>query len=269
MTTEMTVFSFDPNTSIRTVMIDGEPHFVARDICIALDLVNPNKAMADLRANYESIGVDIDGITSSYAIEDSLGRLQETTIVTETGLYDLIQQSRKPNALKFKYWISSEVLPSIRKTGAYTLMPKSFPEALRLYANELEMKELALKQRDEAVKTKAWISDKKTATALAHTSVLSKQNEKLKEQIGDSKTYKAVTAIKWLNDYFDLRKPTIFSQIGKQLSKLSSSLGYESRKIADNRYGEVNVYHTEVIDYLKSKIDDDKNMLRRFRKLAF
>jgi prophage antirepressor-like protein len=250
-------------------MIDGEPHFVAKDICDALDIKDNTDVIRNLRTNYESIGVDVDGVVLIHPISDSLGRLQETNVVTETGLYDIIQQSRKPNALKFKYWISSEVLPSIRKTGSYSLMPKSFPEALRLYANELEMKELALKQRDEAVKTKAWISDKKTATVLAHTSVLSKQNEKLKEQIGDSKTYKAVTAIKWLNDYFDLRKPTIFSQIGKQLSKLSSSLGYESRKIADNRYGEVNVYHTEVIDYLKSKIDDDKNMLRRFRKLAF
>jgi prophage antirepressor-like protein len=265
MTIEITVFNFDPNTSIRTVMINGELHFVAKDICDALDIANSNKVIADIRANYESIWVDMDGVTSSYPILDSLGRLQETNVVTETGLYDIIQQSRKPNALKFKYWISSEVLPSIRKTGSYSLMPKSLPEALRLYANELEMKELAVKQRDEAVKTKAWISDKKTATAMANTSVLSKQNEKLKEQIGDSKTFKQVKAINWLGEFFDMRSANVYSAIGKQLSKLSEALGYESRKIEDSKYGEVKAYHYEVINSLKFKLKNDLNMMQRFR----
>jgi prophage antirepressor-like protein len=149
MPNEMTVFNFDPSIDIRTVMINGEPYFVAKDICDALDIKDNTDAIRTLRTNYESIGVDIGGIISTHPISDSLGRLQETTIVTETGLYGLIQQSRKPSALKFKHWISSEVLPSIRKTGSYSLMPKSFPEALRQYADELEMKELALKQRDE------------------------------------------------------------------------------------------------------------------------
>ena len=265
MTTELTVFSFDPNTNIRTVMIDGEPHFVAKDICDALEILNNKDAIATLVKNYELIGIDIDGVVSNYPISDSLGRLQEMNVVTEAGLYDLIQQSRKPNALKFKYWISSEVLPSIRKTGSYSLMPKSLPEALRLYANELEMKELALKQRDEAVKTKAWISDKKTATAMANTSVLSKQNEKIKEQIGDSKTFKQVKAINWLGEFFDMRSANVYSAIGKQLSKLSAALGYESRKIEDSKYGEVKAYHYEVINSLKFKLKNDQNMMQRFR----
>ncbi len=115
MTTELTVFSFDPSTNIRTVMIDGEPHFVAKDICEALGIKNNKDAIRTLRTNYESIGINADKIVSTHPISDSMGRLQGTIIVTESGLYDLIAQSRKPNALKFKYWISSEVLPSIQK----------------------------------------------------------------------------------------------------------------------------------------------------------
>ncbi len=114
------VFTFDQNTDIRTVIKNDEPYFIAKDVCNALDLTNSRQSIADLKANYESIGVNPDGVISTDVIADSLGRLQETTIVNETGLYDLIMQSRKPSALKFKHWISSEVLPSIRKTGGYS-----------------------------------------------------------------------------------------------------------------------------------------------------
>ncbi len=268
MTNEMTVFSFDPNTNIRTVMIDGEPHFVAKDICDALDILNNRDAIATLKENYERIGIDTKGVVNFYPLQTA-GGMQEMTVLTEAGLYDLIAQSRKPNALKFKYWVHSEVLPSIRKTGSYSLMPKSLPEALRLYANELEMKELALKQRDEAVKTKAYISDKKTATAMATASVVSKQNEKLKEQIGDSKRYKAVSAIPWLGEVFDLRIPYIYSSIGKQLSKLSRALGRVCKKIEDSKYGEVKAYDTSVIEHFKFKLTEDLNMMRQFRKMTF
>jgi prophage antirepressor-like protein len=274
MTTELTVFNFDQNTNIRTVMIDGEPHFVAKDICDALEILNNKDAIATLVKNYELIGIDIDGVVSNYPIPDSLGRLQEMNVVTEAGLYDLILQSRKPNALKFKHWISSEVLPSIRKNGFYGT--ESFVDMalnntdnlifiLQKYKVEKQSRQFAEWQRDEAIKTKAYISDKKTATALAHTSVLSKQNEKLKEQIGDSKTFKQVKAINWLGEFFDMRSANVYSAIGKQLSKLSEALGYESRKIEDSKYGEVKAYHYEVINSLKFKLKNDLNMMQRFR----
>lgn len=264
MTTEMTVFNFDPNTNIRTAMINGEPHFVAKDICEALDIINHNGAITTLKENYERIGIDAKGVVIYYPLQTA-GGIQETTVITEAGLYDLIAQSRKPNALKFKYWVHTEVLPSIRKSGSYSLMPKSFPEALRLYANELEMKELALKQRDEAVKTKSWIGSKREATSMATASTFSKQNDKLREQIGDSKTFKQVKAINWLGEFFDMRSANVYSAIGKQLSKLSASLGYESRKIEDSKYGEVKAYHYEVINSLKFKLKNDQNMMQRFR----
>jgi len=148
------------------------------------------------------------------------------------------------------------------------IMPKSLPEALRLYANEIEMKELALKQRDEAIKTKAWISDKKTATAMATASVVVRENGKLKEQIGDSKTYKQVKAINWIGDIFELNK-SAYCVIGKQLSKISKSLNYECKIIESSEYPKgIKAYHVDVIEHFKHKLISDLNMLRAYRKAA-
>lgn len=111
-------FVFNTDTIIRAINIDDETWFVAKDICNALDIVNNSAAITTLKENYEKIGVDIKGVVNSYPLPTS-GGIQNMTIISETGMYDLISQSRKPTALKFKYWVHSEVLPSIRKTGMY------------------------------------------------------------------------------------------------------------------------------------------------------
>lgn len=95
---------------VRTVIKDGEPWWVLKDVCDVLDL-----AHRVVRQRLD------DDVCSTYAIPDSLGRSQETTIVNEDGLYDVILESRKPEAKDFRKWVTSEVLPSIRKTGSYSL----------------------------------------------------------------------------------------------------------------------------------------------------
>lgn len=93
------------------VMTDkqGEPWFVLKDICDALDLKNISDVASRL---------DEDGVGTTEVI-DNLGRTQKTNIVTEAGLYEVIFMSRKPEAKAFKRWVTSEVLPSIRKHGMY------------------------------------------------------------------------------------------------------------------------------------------------------
>lgn len=88
----------------------GMPWFNANDVCAALGLTNPHKALAD--------HVDPDDVTQSDTT-DNLGRKQLTNHVNESGLYTLIFGSRKDSAKRFKRWVTSEVLPSIRKTGEY------------------------------------------------------------------------------------------------------------------------------------------------------
>lgn len=89
----------------------GEPWWVAADVCRALDISNHRDAVGRLDEDER----DAVGIT------DAIGREQQTILVNESGLYSLILTSRKPEAKRFKRWITHDVLPSIRKTGSYTM----------------------------------------------------------------------------------------------------------------------------------------------------
>lgn len=100
---------------IRTLTIDGEPWFVAADVCRALEIGNPSMAV-------ERLDDDEKGISTI----DTLGGKQRMTIINEPGLYSLVLSSRKPEAKAFKRWITHEVIPAIRKYGGY--MTKSLLE---------------------------------------------------------------------------------------------------------------------------------------------
>lgn len=108
MENNMQIFQNEAFGEIRTLLIDGEPWFVAADVCKALLIVNSRDALT-------RIDDDEKGVVST----DTLGGRQEVTIVNEPGLYALILSSRKPEAKAFKRWITHEVIPSIRKHGAY------------------------------------------------------------------------------------------------------------------------------------------------------
>lgn len=94
--------------ALRCIMRDGEPWFVAADVCSALDV--KDTSMACSRLDDDERGTNTVGTPSGQ---------QEMTIINESGLYSLILTSRKPEAKKFKKWVTSEVLPAIRKTGRY------------------------------------------------------------------------------------------------------------------------------------------------------
>jgi len=105
------VFNFD-NLPVRTVDRDGAVWFVANDVCTILDIANPRNIIARLDEDEK----DVHNL-------DTLGGRQETSIISESGLYALVMTSRKPQAKRFKKWVTAEVLPAIRKTGAY--MPET------------------------------------------------------------------------------------------------------------------------------------------------
>ncbi|MDN4609162.1 phage antirepressor [Sporosarcina highlanderae] len=97
----------------------SKPTFLLSDVCKILGLGNPSQVKARIE----------DGVITNEVILDSMGRLQTASFVNEDGLYDVILDSRKPEAKKFRKWITSEVLPSIRKHGGY-LTPEKIEEAL-------------------------------------------------------------------------------------------------------------------------------------------
>lgn len=113
-TTGLQVFNFSEKegTPIRVQLINDEPWFVAKDVCDFLEHTNHKVALRAL---------DEDEVRKVY-LTDSLGRQQLTNAVCESGLYALIIRSNKPEAKKFRKWVTAEVLPSIRKTGRYETM---------------------------------------------------------------------------------------------------------------------------------------------------
>lgn len=107
----MKEFTFNPtNQPIRVEIRDNAPWFVAKDVCNALTINNHNDAISRL-----------DDDEKGVATIDTLGGKQSMSIINESGLYNLIFQSRKPEAKAFRKWVTSEVLPSIRRTGRYAL----------------------------------------------------------------------------------------------------------------------------------------------------
>ena len=108
---------------IRTVTKDNEPMFCLVDVCKALELEQVSRVKSRLKE---------DGVTNSKVI-DRLGREQEATFINESNLYKVIFQSRKPSAERFTDWVTSEVLPSIRKTGSYAV-PMTTGEQIQLLA---------------------------------------------------------------------------------------------------------------------------------------
>lgn len=109
---------------VRTAIIDGEPWFVAADVCKALEITTEQTRRLE---------EDEKALRSM----QTLGGVQNMLTVNEPGLYALVLGSRKPEAKAFKRWITHEVLPSIRETGTY-IVPKTLPEALRLAADLAE-----------------------------------------------------------------------------------------------------------------------------------
>lgn len=110
-----TVFNHPEFGDLRTIEIDGEPWFVGKDVAVALGYSDTTQA---IRKNIS----DEDKMTrpgDAPSITDSFGRTQHPVWINESGLYSLILSSKLPSAKEFKHWVTSEVLPSIRKTGGY------------------------------------------------------------------------------------------------------------------------------------------------------
>ena len=119
------VFSYEQN-QVRTVVKDNKPWFVAKDVCEILEISNHKDASSRL----SSIMKDEVGIA------DSIGRMQNTTVISEAGVYKLVFTSRKPEADRFTDWLAIEVLPQIRTTGGYVADDDMFITTYLPFADE-------------------------------------------------------------------------------------------------------------------------------------
>lgn len=264
---DLMIFEKEEFGKVRAIMRDGEPWFVANDVCECLGLGNTSQALLSLDA-------DEKNIINNDTLNDFGGLRSDSKLVSESGLYLLIFKSRKEKAKEFRRWVTHEVIPSIRKTGSYSLpgaqSTTALPnftdpaEAARAWANEYEQRQLAIRQRDEALRTKAWISTRSQATAMATASAATRENNKLKNELGRGKDYKQVSAIPWLLDMFR-ESGGMYSQVGRKLADLSRQMGIDFISVEDTRYGTVKAYHVSVIEAFRLKLLQDKNMLGKYR----
>lgn len=125
---ELKVFQNEEFGEVRSLVINNEPWFVGKDVAKALGYENPSKAIRD-HVEEEDKKVGVQNVTPY--ISDNLGRKQYPTFINESGVYSLIFGSKLPTAKKFKHWVTSEVLPTLRKTGKYEI-PKDPMSALKL-----------------------------------------------------------------------------------------------------------------------------------------
>lgn len=200
------IFKNEHFGEVRVAEVNGEPMFVAADVCNVLGYSNPSKAISD--------HVDEDE-----RYNKSLERGGNMLFITESGLYSLILRSNKPNAKPFRKWVTSEVLPSIRKTGSYTMaLPKTYAEALRQLADTVEEKEK-----------------------------IQLQLEKKTEQLDEAKDWFSIK--RWAKEHgINWRKVS-----WRALKAISAEHGLEVKKIFDGNYGEVNLCHRKAFAILYGK----------------
>ena len=175
---ELQIFENKDFGKVRTVTLNGAPCFVAADICRALDIANSRDAV-------KRLDDDERGVVST----DTLGGVQEMTVVNESGLYSLVLGSRKPEAKQFKRWITHEVIPTIRKTGGYvnnddlfvnTYLPNADDTTKALFRSTLETIRTQNAKLEE-YKPKAIFAD---AVSASKSSILVGELAKILQQNG-------------------------------------------------------------------------------------
>lgn len=260
--TGITIFQAQDFGQVRVVEVNGEPWFVAKDVCEALGYQwNGAPRIAHVPEEWR-------GVTSVVTPSGA----QEMLTLSEHGLYFFLGRSDKPAALPYQKWIAGEVMPSIRRTGQYGVyalprVPQSFPDALRMIADIEEEKQLALEQRDYYKRTKAEIGSRREATSMATASAAVRQRDALADRLGEGKTYKQVRAIPWLLEEFH-ESAGMYSQVGRKLAELGARMGKPPGLIEDSRYGTLKAHHVDVIEAFRLELKKDRNMLHRHRTHA-
>lgn len=204
---------------VRIILLEGNPWFCLQDICKSLGL---RTSAVRERLN--------DDVVTTDTIIDNLGRQQLANFVNEDGLYDTVLDSRKPAAKKFRKWLTSEVLPTIRKTGSYSVKPLSQLEIIAqsaqiLLEQDQKIKELAHKQ--ETLQEKVEILEAKATTRPNYFTI-----------VGYATLHKIECGIK------------LASSLGRKASDYCKRNNIATESIPDPRFGLVKTYPTSVLDVI-------------------
>ena len=194
---EITIFKYKSD-KVRTIIKDGEPWFVLKDVCVVLGITNPTVVSNRLEED-EVTKYNLGGLSG------------DSNIINESGLYSVILLSRKPEAKRFKKWITSEVLPEIRKTGSYLRTPQTYIQALEALIESEKQKERLKQEKNE-----------------------------LQIELDESKEYFTVKRVAKIN------RISWKSLNWRKLKNVSQAMEREIRKVFDANFETVNAYHIDV-----------------------
>lgn len=269
MSSDLQLFNNSDLGSVCVVMRDNEPWFVAKDVAACIEYKDVS-TMCRLCRDKDKIVVRPSDLTSA-ELADVNNR--EYTLISESGLYRILAKCNLPKCESFESWVFDDVLPSIRRNGVYatdnfiekTLEDPDWAISMLLQVkHEREQRKLAEAQRDEAIRTKYHFVEGRDAKLSGENGGLRKQNEKLREQLGDAKRWKQVKWIPWLKEYFVIC-PAMYSAVGKALSRICREMNWETRTTPGSDF-DVKVYPIKAIELLKSRLDADPKMLGKYRK---
>lgn len=165
--------------------------------------------------------------------------------------------------------VRKRVLEKLKGMSKHTSLPipQDYASALRALADEVEAKELAIAERDHAIRTKAEIGTRREATAMATASVAVRRADSLANELGKGKTYKQVKAIPWLLDIFAPSRG-MYVAVGKALTTISESEDLPMERIQCSEYPEgIKAYHSRAIDVFHNRLLNDSDMLGKYRRL--
>lgn len=183
---EVQLFNFE-NHEVRSLVINSEPWFVGKDVASILGYKKPENAITNHVDDEDKTTTLIQGTGSNYK--------SKTVIINESGLYSLVLSSKMPSAKKFKRWVTSEVLPALRKTGQYQVKELSGQELMAKALIEAQSVLAAKDKQIEEMKPKVVFAD---AVATSHTSILVGELAKILKQNGIDMGQKRLFA--WLRE---------------------------------------------------------------------
>ena len=181
---EVQLFNFE-NHEVRSLLLNNEPCFVGKDVADVLGYADTNQAIRKHVDNEDRLTRRFDGT----------GQSRDMTIINESGLYSLVLSSKLPSAKKFKRWVTSEVLPALRKTGQYQVKELSGSELMAKALIEAQSVLAAKDKQIEQMKPKVVFAD---AVATSHTSILVGELAKILKQNGIDMGQKRLFA--WLRE---------------------------------------------------------------------
>jgi prophage antirepressor-like protein len=229
-------FDFKGNQVRVAITEKGVPWFVARDVAEILGYANTSKAIEDHCKKAKSLKL-LNNNETLLLLEIKDLR-SDTKFIIESDVYRLVMRSQLDEAEEFQDWVVDDVLPSIRKTGSYSIRPKTALELAREQVILLEHIDKVERERDCAIATKAEIGSRREATAMNTASQATKRANRLEAELDRSKQYCTVKRMEMLHhgQKFNWRL----------LKSTGIEMGLAPIDVFDANYGTVKAYHADV-----------------------